>query len=536
VLPSSASRLGRPIVALAAAVLGLGSQLVAQRPAPDRRAGEGDGPFDMMVIRGAILIDGTGGPPRGPVNITIRGNRITQISNAGTASIPQTGALQPIQGAAREIDARGMYVMPGFVDTHTHTGGEPKAPEAEYVYKLWMAHGVTAVRDAGAGASRFIQDEKARSARNAIVAPRIFAYARPQGMATQNPDSARAWVRNASRNGVDGLKLDSYQPDVMAALLDEAKKTGLGSMAHLSQMGVAQMNAIDAARLGLGSMTHFYGLFESMYSTNDVQPWPYDMNYNDEQHRFGQVARQWKLVHPQGSPEWKALLEEMKKLDFTLDPTFGIYSAGRDVMRARTAEWHDKYTLPTLWDFYEPSRRNHGSYWFYWTTDDEIAWKKFYQVWMAFVNDYKNMGGRVTAGTDAGFIYSTYGFAYPLELEMLQEAGFHPLEVIRSATMYGAEVLHKPKGKPIEFGVIRPGMLADLVVVDQNPLQNLKVLYGTGAIKLNDQTDRVERVGGVKWTIKDGIVYDAKKLLEDVAKMVEAQKKARTATDGSLRR
>jgi hypothetical protein len=245
----------------------------------------------------------------------------------------------------------------------------------------------------------------------------------------------------------------------------------------------------------------------------------------DEQHRFGQVARQWNLIHPRGSDEWKALLKEFRELDFTLDPTMQIYSAGRDLMRARTAEWHDKYTLPSLMRYYEPSRENHGSYWFYWTTADEIAWKNFYNVWMQFLNDYKNMGGRVTVGTDAGFIYSTYGFAYPQELEMLQEAGFHPLEVIRAATLHGAQTLHKPKGKPIEFGVVRPGMLADLVVVEANPLENLKVLYGTGAVKLNDKTGAVERVGGVKYTIKDGIVYDAKQLLADVARMVEDAKR-----------
>ena len=114
---------------------------------------------------------------------------------------------------------------------------------------------------------------------------------------------------------------------------------------------------------------------------------------------------------------------------------------------------------------------------------------------------------------------------------MLQEAGFHPLEVIRAATKHGAETLAKPKGKPIEFGVVRPGMLADLVVVDANPLENLKVLYGTGALKLNDKTGAVERVGGVKYTIKDGIVYDAKQLLADVAKMVEdAKRTGRTVT------
>lgn len=188
------------------------------------------------------------------------------------------------------------------------------------------------------------------------------------------------------------------------------------------------------------------------------------------------------------------------------------------------AEWHDRYTLPTLWDFYQPSREAHGSYWFDWTTEDEIEWKNFYRVWMSFVNDYKNLGGRVTTGSDAGFIYKTFGFGYIEEFELLQEAGFHPLEVIRAATLHGAETLAKPTGKPIEFGIIRPGMLADMVLTDQNPLANFKVLYGAGHLKLNDKTNQPERVGGVRYTIKDGIVYDAKKLLADVAAMVERAK------------
>ena len=85
--------------------------------------------------------------------------------------------------------------------------------------------------------------------------------------------------------------------------------------------------------------------------------------------------------------------------------------------------------------------------------------------------------------------------------------------------------------KPLEFGIVRRGFLADMVIVDQNPLENLKVLYGTGALKLNDATGRPEQVGGVKWTIKDGIVYDAKQLLADVARMVEEQRRARSAAD-----
>jgi hypothetical protein len=75
-------------------------------------------------------------------------------------------------------------------------------------------------------------------------------------------------------------------------------------------------------------------------------------------------------------------------------------------------------------------------------------------------------------------------------------------------------------------------MLADLVIVPGNPLENFKILYGNGAVKLNDSTGLVERVGGVRWTVKDGIVYDAKQPLADVAKMVEAQKGARTSSGG----
>ena len=233
----------------------------------------------------------------------------------------------------------------------------------------------------------------------------------------------------------------------MAALLDEAKKLGLGSTAHLDQMGVVRMNARDASRLGLGAMTHYYGLFESLLKDISIQPYPVTQNYNDEQHRFGQVARLWDKIHPRGSEQWNALIKEWVDRRFIIDPTMTIYSAGRDVMRMRNADWHEKYTMPSLWDFYQPNRVAHGSYWFDWTTEDEIAWKNFYRVWMSFLNDYKNAGGRVTTGSDSGFIYQTYGFGYILELEMLQEAGFHPLEVIRSATLYGAEALHEPKGK-----------------------------------------------------------------------------------------
>ena len=213
-------------------------------------------------------------------------------------------------------------------------------------------------------------------------------------------------------------------------------------------------------------------------------------------------------------------MNELIDLDFTIDPTFNIYEASRDLHRARRAELHEEYTLPSLWKFYEPSKISHGSYWHFWGTEQEVHCKNNYRLWMTFINEYKNRGGRITTGSDSGFIYQLYGFAYIRELELLREAGFHPLEIIKAATLNGAEAL----GADNVIGSVEVGKLADFVIVEENPLENLKVLYGTGAIKLNKQNE-VTRVGGVKYTIKDGIIYDSKKLLEEVKNMVSEEKK-----------
>jgi cytosine/adenosine deaminase-related metal-dependent hydrolase len=176
--------------------------------------------------------------------------------------------------------------------------------------------------------------------------------------------------------------------------------------------------------------------------------------------------------------------------------------------------------MPTLWAFYAPDRNAHGSYWFDWGTEEEVAWRDNYRRWMAFINEYKNKGGRIGVGEDAGYIYSTYGFGFIQELELLREAGFHPLEVIRSATLVGAQIL----GAADEIGSIQVGKKADLVIVGENPIANLKVLYASGHIKLDPATNKPARTGGIDTVIKDGVVYDAKALAAEVKAMVAAEK------------
>ena len=515
----SLSLLRLSLIAFVMFSVGLHAQERRQQPyAPDRV--EGDGPFDRLILRGGTLIDGTGAPPIGPVDIVVEKNVIKRIARVGSPGLPINERRRPkAREGDKELDVSGMYIMPGLVDMHGHIGGRHQGTTAEYVFKLWLGHGITTVRDPGSGNGlQWTLHEQARSEKNAITAPRLVTYI-SFGSGHDGPiatiEQAKAWVNKIADEGAQGIKFFGYRPDIMEAAIKEANKRGLGTACHHAQMDVARVNVLTTARWGLTSMEHWYGLPEALFTERTIQDYPANYNYSDEQHRFGEAGKLWKQAAEQGSERWNAVIDELISLDFTIDPTMTIYEASRDLMRARRAEWHEEYTLPSLWEFFKPNRDAHGSYWFYWTTHDEIEWKNNYRKWMSFINDYKNKGGRVTVGSDSGFIYKLYGFGYVREMELLQEAGFHPLEVMRSATLYGAQGM----GLADKVGSVEVGKLADFAIVEENPLENFKVLYGTGAIKLDENNNPI-RVGGVKYTIKDGIIFDSKALLKDVREIV----------------
>jgi len=494
------------------------SAWAAPESAPDRKRGEG--PFERLILRGVIVINGEGAPPVGPMDVVIEGNRIAAIENVGYPGVPVEEGRRPVaRDGDRVLELEGHYLMPGFVDMHAHFGGDEQGVPAEYAAKLWLAHGITTIREPGSGNGlEWVLDHQRRSERNLIAAPRIVPYVffgQGAGKPFTKPEAARAWVREIAQQGARGIKFFGAPPAIMEAALDEARRQGLGTAMHHAQLDVAHWNVLDSARGGLTTMEHWYGLPEALFEERTIQDYPLDYNYSDEQHRFGQAGRLWKQAAAPGSEKWVAVRDELIALDFTLDPTLTIYEASRDLMREMNADWQADYAHPALWAFFQPSRKAHGSYWFDWTTADEIAWKDNYRLWMSFLEDYKNHGGRVTLGSDAGYIWKLYGFGYIREMELLQEAGFHPLEVLRAATIHGAQVLQLDD----RIGSVRPGKLADLVVTEYNPLENFKVLYGTGHFRL-DEANTPVRVGGVRYTIKDGIVYDARELLADVREIV----------------
>ena len=483
-----------------------------------------EGPFSQLIIRGVTLINGNGAPPISPVDIVVENNKIKTVKVVGYPGVKIDESKRPkLKAGGKELDATGMYLLPGFIDMHGHIGGVAQGADSDYVFKLWMAHGITTAREPSGRGIDWTLDLKRKSVKNQIIAPRIVAYT-GFGQGSKNPistpDQARQWVRDNAKKGADGIKFFGAAPEIMKAALDENGKLGLGSACHHAQMAVARWNVLHSARAGLTTMEHWYGLPEALFEDKTVQYYPLNYNYNNEQHRFEEAGKLWQQAAQPYSEHWNKVMNELLALDFTIVPTFNIYEASRDLQRARRAEWHEDYTLPSLWRFYQPSKISHGSYWHYWGTEQEIVWKQNYRLWMTFINEYKNRGGRVSTGSDSGFIFQLYGFSYIRELELLREAGFHPLEIIRAATLNGAEALKMDD----EIGSVEIGKLADFIIIKENPLENLKVLYGTGAIKLTESNE-VVRVGGVKYTIKDGIIYDAKKLLADVKRMVDEAKK-----------
>ncbi|WMD22144.1 amidohydrolase family protein [Achromobacter seleniivolatilans] len=498
--------------------------------APATGRDSGAGPYDRIVLRGATLIDGTGAPPWGVVDIVVENNRIVDIVSVGKPGMAIKPARRPASGDV-DIDCHGKFVTPGFIDCHAHIGApfhgaNGPMPAADYVYKLWLAHGVTTIREAGSfnGLAWTLQQKQASHA-NEIAAPHIHAYAyfpatNDYLKTVHTPAAARDWMHHIARAGADGVKFFGAPPAIMQAALAAAKEVGLPTCCHHATLSVSRMNSLTTANWGLTSSEHMYGLPEALMEGATIQKFSQGYDYNDEYLRFSAAGATFQQAAQPGSAKWNEVLHAFLEAGHTFVPTMNVYDANRDLMRARNADWHASYTHPTLWKYFQPQRGGHGAYWYRWSVSDEVNWRDSFRRWMTFLNDYKNLGGRVCAGSDSGFMFQLYGFGFIRELELLQEAGFNALEVLRAATYAGAELL----GIADEAGSIEVGKRADLLVHDVNPLDDYKVLYGTGALRLDDQTNGASWTNGLRHVIKGGVVYDPRQLLEEVKEMVAQAK------------
>jgi imidazolonepropionase-like amidohydrolase len=456
-----------------------------------------------LLIHNATVVDGNGTPASGPKDILVENGTIAEVIALDPVAVsraapPGMGGRAGARAADAVIDATGKYVLPGLINAHAHLqeerGGKPQP--IEYELKLWLACGITTVRDLGSDTKRAMELRR-QSAEGEIAAPRIFIY--PMFGRVKDGAAARARVRALKEMGADGIKILGIDRDLMAAMLDEAHKLGLRVAHHA---GVEETNAWDDIRYGTTSIEHWYGIPDAALDAG-VQNFPANYNYSNETDRFRYAGRLWREASPERLTK---VLEGMVKANVAWDPTLDIYEASRDLQRAQTQPWFADYLHPTLEEFFQPNQANHGSYFAGWTSTDETYWKENYRSWMSALREFDRLGGLIGVGDDAGFIYQMYGFGLIRSMELHQEAGFHPIRVIQHATGNNAKIL----GQQERLGRVRAGFTADLIVVNGNPLENLKALYPPN----------------VEWTIKDGIPYHGPTLMKRVKELVVEARRA----------
>jgi imidazolonepropionase-like amidohydrolase len=478
--------------------------------------------YDRLVIRDAMLVNGRGTPPYGPVDILIEDGEIGGIVNVDPISLNRYKPNRP--EGDHVVDAKGMYVIPGLVDMHIHINVDdnkcgPKG--AEYAYKLCLAHGITTIRTCGFNTDEILLEHKRLSEANEITAPRIMVLGSwpPE---VHSVEETRDAVKRLAELGVDGIKIiprPHVNIDIMQAMAESVREYNLkaGIAIHVPQS--SELDAWDLAIAGgeLISIEHTYGIPQA--AIPGTQNFPPDYNYSNELDRFRWSGYIWQEAELY-EEEIMAVLDTMIEMGTVWDPTMVVYEGHRDYQRVKSLPWHDKYTVRQLWEAWSPQPGRHATHFFEWKTSDEVAWKQKYEIWMKYIRYFFQNGGTLTAGSDTAFIYALFGFSLVRELELFQEAGIHPIDVIQIATTNAHEVLGN---KELAMG-IRKGSPVDLAIVDGNPLDDFKVLYGTGVSRYSDDGKTITKGGGVKYTIKNGVIFDCKELLQDVEEYVNSEK------------
>lgn len=487
----------------------------------------GEGPYASLVIRNAMVIPGHGGPPAGPYDIRIEGNMITEMVAFDPVTAERAGA-RPRMSGDRIIDAGGKYLMPGMIDLHTHIRTLPQ--EIEYVYYLKLAMGVTTMVNAADRGYADGMREARRSAANEMVAPRMYplvsygagtAFTRRQ---LDDPALAPQVVKAMAANGNRVISMDplGWSLELVTAIAKAAKDNGMITSFHLQPANTAVTQAVRAACAGVTMIEHHYGYAESSLDGN-TQDFPRNYQYGNENDRFREAGRVWTYANKDRL--LTAVVDSLVKCGVTMLPTRVVYEANRDVIRATSLPWTEKYTHQALWNWNLPNPAFHGAYHYDWTSDDEYNWTYAYRLWGDLIFEFNKRGGRVAFGTDDNYIWATPGFSTVRELQLQRETGMKTLEVIKSATYNSARTL----GEPL-LGLIRPGYKADLLLVDGNPAANLKFLYSFGDLTL-DAGGKMIRTQGIVHTIKDGVVYENAALMQEVERMVRASRALAPAAD-----
>ena len=419
----------------------------------------------VVVIEGGTLIDGTGAPPVANAAILIEDGRIQQIGQPGDLSIPV---------GAHVIEAADKYIIPGLIDAHVHY-------DMPWLHRLYLANGVTTVRDLGGSIERLMTLRQEIAVGN-ILAPRMFVSGvpiNPGSVRAMNLDSAREMATKLVEAGVDGIKVTGYTFDELREIVEVAHANGLIVYGHTGpKLGGRAPGARLAIEAGLDGIEHALEILEDSMGKDVTVPADYDPESRN--HRFRYLyGRMYTEVD---SSKVDSLIQLMVEDNVYFAPTLVAFQ--RNFVLRNTPELEADPALQYIPEDEPPRFGPLGS-------ADRENWRKTLDMMKEVTGKFQKAGGLLIVGTDSpGAAFP--GWSVHQELELFVEAGITPMEALQAATRNNARFLNKES----DLGTLEPGKYADLVILDADPLQDIT------------NTQEIHLV------IKGGLVLDPEVLLE----------------------
>ena len=387
----------------------------------------------MLVLEGGTLIDGTGRSPVADAVVVVEGARIKAVGARGQVSYPAT---------ANVIRLNGRTILPGLIDGHVHL--------RDYQLPMFLPYGVTTIADIHNDTAWSIAQREALKS-GAIKGPRLFVSGArvtgPLGAPTKDgsfvrtAEEARAYVRSLKAAGVDHVKVDlTITDDQLRAVIEEANAAGLRVLGHTQ-------NIRKAVEMGMKHMEHMDTMARALLEQEGKDPRP-----------AGTTAE--AAVDPRLFPP---IIDYFVKQGVYVNPTLYLSWAGG------TQRWRDWTTAAALL-IKDPNLA-------FVPADVKAAWTREpggvragYANVAAFLSKYSEAGGKVLAATDTGCCTQIIpGLSLHYEMQMLTDLGITPMKAIQGATLWAAEVI----GQQRDLGSIEPGKLADLTVIEGNPLADI---------------------------------------------------------------
>lgn len=427
-----------------------------------------DAPARPLAITGVTVIEATGAPPRPGMTVVVTGDRITAVGKSGDIRVPQQ---------ARVVDGTGKYLIPGLWDMHVHTAGPSHL-------SLYLANGVTGVRDMHAldpdaifGMRKQVQEGKQPGPRIVAAGPLVDGGKPfvPGSLVAANALQGREAVRKLKQMDADFVKVYTKLPrEAYLAIVDEAKKQGLPLAGHVPE----SVSAAEASDLGQKSIEHLTGI-ELACSDRE-----------DELRREAVAAlakmdnsAAWELLGRIGARAADSFSDKKARALYARFVRNGTWQVPTlTVLRSLVSLDDPSFVADPRVKYMPPSFR---SYWSLMklSPDTVAGLKRRYQGATGLVRAMHQAGVPFLAGTDApGVPYVFPGFSLHDELALLvAEGGFTPLEALQAATRDPARFLGREK----DLGTLEPGKLADLVLLDADPLADIHNTTRIAAVVAN---------------------------------------------------